>query len=117
MKLLIIFNKDIEISPEKVCIHTGHSSRHISVKLINNPLNWQFYNLWERNDYKTVLLKEKITDNLKTKISNFINYEIYDAGLDGVFEKGTVLGYAILVPKDDETFKRLRTLKFESKLK
>lgn len=112
MKLLIIFNKDIEISPEKICIHTGHSSRHIAVKLTNNPMNWEFYNLWKGNDYKTVLLKDKITDSLKTKINNYMNYEIYDAGLDGVFEKGTVLGYAVLVPKDDETFKRLRTLKF-----
>ena len=115
MKLLIIFNKDIEISPEKICIHTGHSSRHIGVKLTkltNNPMNWEFYNLWKGNDYKTVLLKDKITDSLKTKINNYMNYEIYDAGLDGVFEKGTVLGYAVLVPKDDETFKRLRTLKF-----
>lgn len=112
MKLLVIFDKNIEISPEKVCIHTGHSSRHIAVKLTNNPLNWQFYNLWQRNEYKTVLLKDKITDSLITKIDNFMNYQIYDSGLDGVFEKGTVLGYAVLVPKDDETFKRLRTLKF-----
>lgn len=75
-------------------------------------MNWEFYNLWKGNDYKTVLLKDKITDSLKTKINNYINYEIYDAGLDGVFEKGTVLGCAVLVPKDDETFKRLRALKF-----
>ena len=52
MKLLIIFDKDIEISPEKVCIHVGHSSRHIGIKLTNNPLNWEFYNLWRRNDFK-----------------------------------------------------------------
>ena len=68
----------------------------------------------KRNDFKTVLLKDKITD----KITNFIrethyySYEIYDAGLDGVFEAGTILGYAVLIPKNDETFKRLRTLKF-----
>lgn len=40
MKLLIIFDKSIEISPEKVCIHVGHSSRHIGIKLTNNSLNW-----------------------------------------------------------------------------
>lgn len=112
MKLLVIFNKDILISPEKICIHTGHSSRHIAVKLACNELNWDLYNSWSENDYKTVLLRDKITPSLEDKIDNFLNYQIYDAGLDGVFEKGTVLGYAILVPKDDETFKRLRTLKF-----
>ena len=112
MKLLIIFDKNIEISPEKVCVHTGHSSRHIWIKLTNNPLNWEFCNLWRRNDFKTVLLWDKITDSLKEKLNNYLNYEIYDAGLDGVFAPGTVLGYAVLVPKSDETFKRLRTLKF-----
>ena len=56
MKLLIIFDKNIEISPEKVCVHTGHSSRHMGIKLTNNPLNWEFCNLWRRNDFKTVLL-------------------------------------------------------------
>lgn len=29
MKLLIIFNKEIEISPEKICVHVGHSNRAI----------------------------------------------------------------------------------------
>ena len=64
------------------------------------------------NDFKTVLLRDKITDSLKSKIDDYFNYEIYDAGLDGVFEKGTVLGYVVLVPKSDEMFKKLRTLKF-----
>lgn len=112
MKLLIIFNKDIKISPEKICVHVGHSSRDITFRLIKNILNHQFYNLWERNDYKTVILRDKITPSLEDKINNFLNYQIYDAGLDGVFEKGTILGYAVLIPKDDETFKRPRTLKF-----
>lgn len=112
MKLLIIFDKNIEISPEKICVHVGHSSRHIGIKLTNNPLNWESYNLWSGNDFKTVLLRDKITDSLKQKIDNYLNYEIYDAGLDEVFEKGTILGYAVLVPESDETFKRLRTLKF-----
>ena len=111
MKLLIIFDKTIEISPEKICVHTGHSSRHIGIKL-TNPLNYQFYNLWKRNDFKTVLLKDKITDSLKNKLDNYLKYEIYDAGLDGVFAPGTILGYAVIVPKSDETFKRLRTLRF-----
>jgi hypothetical protein len=112
MKLLIIFDKNIHISPEKVCIHVGHSSRHIGIKLTNNPLNWEFYNLWSRNDFKTVLLRDKITDSLKSKINDHFVYVIYDAGLDGVFAPGTVLGFAVIVPKSDETFKRLRTLKF-----
>lgn len=112
MKLLIIFNKDIKISPEKICVHVGYSNRDITFRLIKNISNHQFYNLWKGNDYKTVLLRDKITDSLKDKIDSFTNYEIYDAGLDGVFEPGTVLGYAVLIPKNDETFKRLRTLKF-----
>lgn len=114
MKLLIIFNKDISISPEKICIHTGHSSRHISVKTILTSFSQNNYLLWEKNNFKSVLLKDKITDSLITKIKNFFfHYEIIDAGLDGVFKPGTVLGYAVLVPKDDETFKRLRILTFK----
>lgn len=113
MKLLIIFDKNIHISPEKVCIHVGHSSRHIGIKLTNNPLNWEFYNLWSTNDFKTVLLRDKITEKIISRIKDFDHYyEIYDAGLDGVFAPGTILGYAVLAPKEDETFKRIRTLKF-----
>lgn len=114
MKLLIIFSKDIEISPEKICVHTGHSARHIaSMLLTNNPLGSVPYNKWQDNDFKTVLLR----DNLKQKgfddlYSFYYRYNIVDAGLDGVYPRGTVLGYAVLVPKDDESFKRLRTLKF-----
>lgn len=48
MKLLIIFDKSIEISPEKVCIHVGHSSREITAKLIVNPINYRFYGMWQR---------------------------------------------------------------------
>ena len=112
MKLLIIFDKNIEISPEKICVHVGHSTREITYKLINNPFNHRFYSMWQRRSFKTVLLRDKITDSLKDKINNYFNYEIYDAGLDGVFKPGTVLGYAILLEDTDETFKRLRTLKF-----
>ena len=112
MKLLIIFNKDIEISLEKICVHVGHSTREITFRLINNATNHRFYGEWKRNSFKTVLLKDKITDSLKDKINNYFLYEIYDAGLDGVFAPGTVLGYAVLVKESDETFKRLRTLKF-----
>lgn len=109
MKLLVIFNKEIDISPEKICVHVGHSTREISVK----SLGTCEYVEWNRNSFKTVLLRDKITENIITKIKEFeYFYEIYDAGLDGVFEPGTVLGYAVLVPKDDTTFKRLRTLKF-----
>ena len=112
MKLLIIFDKNIEISPEKICVHVGHSAREITYSLINNPINHRFYGMWKRRCFKTVLLREKITDSLKDKINNYFNYELYDAGLDSVFAPGTVLGYAVLVPEEDETFKRLRTLKF-----
>ena len=112
MKLLIIFDKSIEISPEKVCVHVGHSTRDITKRLIMDPLNHRFSGSWQSNDFKTVLLRDKITDSLKNKINEYFTYEIYDAGLDGVFAPGTVLGYAVMLPKDDETFKRLRTLKF-----
>lgn len=112
MKLLIVFDKTIEISPEKICVHVGHSTREITAKLIINPMNYRFYGMWQRKNFKTVLLRDKITDSLKDKLNNYLKYEIYDAGLDGVFVPGTVLGYAVLVPESDETFKRLRTLKF-----
>ena len=108
MKLLIIFDKNIEISLEKVCVHVGHSTREITAK----SLKCLEYAEWKNNHFKTVLLRDKITDSLKSKIENYFNYKIYDAGLDGVFKPGTVLGYAVLIPKEDETFKRLRTLKF-----
>ncbi len=115
MKLLIIFNKDIEISPEKICVHVRHSNRDrdrdITYELIDDYNNID-YKKWKENDFKTVLLRDKITDSLKDKIDRFTNYQIYDAGLDGAFEAGTVLGYAVMLLKDDETFKRLRTLKF-----
>ena len=112
MKLLIIFDKDIRISPEKVCVHVGHSTREIS-KMLDNYLNPYIYSKWGNNQYKTVLLRDKITENIIFKIQeNLYYYEIYDAGLDGVFAPGTVLGYAVLVKESDETFKRLRTLKF-----
>lgn len=109
MKLLVLFNKDIEISPEKICVHVGHSTREITINSIGSAEYFE----WGFNSFKTVLLRDKITENIITKIKESkYNYEIYDAGLDGVFEPGTVLGYAVLVPKDDTTFKRLRTLKF-----
>lgn len=108
MKLLIIFDKNIEISPEKICVHVGHSTREIAVQNVGTCE----YVEWDCNSFKTVLLRDKISETLKDKINNYFNYKIYDAGLDNVFEPGTVLGYAVLVAKDDETFKRLRTLKF-----
>lgn len=113
MKLLIIFNKDIEISPEKICVHVGHSNRDIMQSIMYYK-NHFIYDRWGNNDFKNVLLKDKITDKIINKIKEvgMYNYEIYDAGLDGVFESGTILGYAVLVPNSDETFKRLRTLKF-----
>lgn len=112
MKLLVIFNKDIKISPEKICVHVGHSNRAIMSSIMMSK-HYYVHNKWHDNEFKNVLLRDKITENVINKIKEFENfYEIYDAGLDGVFEPGTVLGYAVLVPKDDTTFKRLRTLKF-----
>ena len=111
MKLLVIFNKDMNISPEKVCVHTGHSSRNIA--LITNVTNKEVYDNWEYNDFKTVLLTDKIGKSLVDKVASFhYNYCIVDAGRDGVYTPGTVLGYAVLVPDEDETFKRSRVLKF-----
>lgn len=109
MKLLVIFNKDIEISPEKICVHVGHSTREIS---INSIVSAEYFE-WSNNWFKTVLLRDKITEKIINHIKDYdYYYEIYDAGLDGVFEPGTVLGYAVIVKESDETFKRLRTLKF-----
>lgn len=114
MKLLIIFDKDIEISPEKICVHVGHSNRNITTQLFNRTdINKCTWANWCYNNFKSVLLRDKITESIINKIKEFkLFYEIYDAGLDGVFERGTVLGYAVLVKESDETFKRLRTLKF-----
>lgn len=113
MKLLIIFDKDIQISPEKVCVHVGHSTREITLSS-HYDLKLNDYNKWRENSYKTVLLRDKITDTLIDKIkNNYLHYYcIWDAGLDGVFKPGQELGYAVLVPESDDTFKRLRTLKF-----
>ena len=109
MKLLIIFDKDIRISPEKVCVHIGHSTREIGIKTFGTCE----YVEWDCNSFKTVLLRDKITESIIFKVKDFeYYYEIYDAGLDEVFEAGTILGYAVLVPSNDVTFKRLRTLKF-----
>lgn len=118
MKLLIIFDKDIEISPEKACIHVGHSNRAIMKDLLIYANNCSLLEevKWKSNNYKNVLLKAKITDNLISKIENYdFIYTILDAGLDNVYQKGTVLGYAVLVEENDDTFKRLQTLKFKGK--
>lgn len=113
MKLLIIFDKNIEISPEKICVHVGHSTREITAKLIINPMNHRFYGMWQRKKFKTVLLSSKITNSLKDKLNNYLKYEIYDAGLDGTFAPNTVLGYAVLVEDDCNDFSRIQTLKFK----
>ena len=51
MKLLIIFDKNIEISPEKICVHTGHSSRHITYELMDD------YNNIDYKNGKKIILK------------------------------------------------------------
>lgn len=109
MKLLIIFNDNIAISPEKVCIHTGHANRALALGTYKTTLA-----RWARNSYKNVLLKASMTEKLIHRILLEENkyYEIRDAGLDGVFEPNTLLGYAVLVENDCDDFKRLRTLKF-----
>lgn len=110
MKLLVIFNKDISIPPEKVCIHTGHANRAIALHTYKDRLA-----KWSRNHYKNVLLHSKITDKLVNRIKLNSYYEIRDAGLDGVFEPDTLLGYAVLVEDDCDDFRRIQTLKFKEK--
>lgn len=115
MKLLIIFDKEIPLSPEKICIHVGHSNRAIMKDLLISVNNCSLLEevKWKSNSYKNVLLKAKITDNLITKIKKYdYIYTIIDAGLDNTYPKGTVLGYAVLVEEDCTDFKRLQTLKF-----
>ena len=108
MKLLIIFDKNIKISPEKVCIHVGHSCR-----FMGNPVANKFFKEWSINNYKTVLLQGKLTDKLVSRIQLEKFYEIRDAGLDGVFEPDTLLGYAVLVEDDCTDFNKIQTLKFK----
>lgn len=108
MKLLIIFNKDIQISSEKVCIHTGHACRFMA-----SPGGNEYLKEWSQNHYKIVLLRGKISDKLVHRIKLEKFYEIRDAGLDGVFEPDTLLGYAVLVEDDCDDFRRLQTLKFK----
>lgn len=115
MKLLIIFDKEIPLSPEKVCIHVGHSNRAIMKDLLISANNCSLLEevKWKRNNYKNVLLKAKITDNLISKIEKYdYLYTIIDAGLDNIYQKGTVLGYAVLVEDDCTDFNRIQTLKF-----
>lgn len=116
MKLLIIFDKEIHISPEKICIHVGHSNRAIMKDLLITANNCSLLEevKWKSNNYKNVLLKAKITDNLISKIEKYdFIYTIVDSGLDNVYQKGTVLGFAVLVEENDNTFKRLQILKFK----
>ena len=116
MKLLVIFDKEMLISAEKVCIHTGHSNRAIMEQIMQDS-NYTLpaeYHHWKDNHFKNVLLRDKINDNLIQKIKEFEYwYEIYDAGLNKVYTPDTKLGYAVLVPNEDTTFKRLRTLNLD----
>lgn len=116
MKLLVIFDKDMLISPEKACVHTGHSNRAIMEQIMSqcDYTAPKEYHLWKNNHFKNVLLRDTLTDKIRDKIEDlFYKYEIYDAGLNGVYAPNTKLGYAVLVPNDDTTFKRLRTLKLD----
>lgn len=114
MKLVIIFNKDIPISPEKVCVHTAHCTRDIVNKMNLTTIGQTVYTKWEYCDFKTVLLRGKMTQkNYDDLHSFYYKYTIVDAGRDGVYEAGTVLGHAVLVPNDDESFKRIRLLRFK----
>ena len=116
MKLLIIFDKNIKIYPEKICIHVGHSNRAIMKDLLVSANNCSLLEevKWKSNSYKNVLLKAKITDNLISKIKKYdYLYTIIDAGLDTTYQKGTVLGYAVLVEEDCTDFNRIQTLKFK----
>lgn len=110
MKLLIIFDKALDIPPEKVCIHTGHTCREMG-----SPHDYQRLKWWSQNHYKVVLLRAKLTEKLISRIQLDKFYEIRDAGLDGMFEPDTLLGYAVLVENDCDDFSRLQTLKFTDK--
>ena len=109
MKLLIIFDKTLNISPEKICVHTGHACRFMGSTASN-----QYLKEWAQKHYKIVLLHSKITEKLINRIQSDKFYEIRDAGLDGVFEPNTLLGYAVLVEDGCDDFKRLQTLNFKN---
>lgn len=110
MKLLVIFDKALDIPPEKICIHTGHACR-----FMGSPGGNQFLKEWTQNHYKVVLLRGKLTEKMVGRIQLEKFYEIRDAGLDGVFEPGTLLGYAVLVEDACDDFSRIQTLKFKEK--
>lgn len=110
MKLLIIFDKGIDIPPEKVCIHTGHACR-----FMGSQGGYYLLKEWSQNHYKVVLLRGTITEKLVNRIQLEKFYEIRDAGLDGMFEPDTLLGYAVLVEDDCDDFSRIQTLKFKEK--
>lgn len=110
MKLLVIFDKALDIPPEKICIHTGHACR-----FMGSPGGNQFLKQWAQNHYKVVLLRGKLTEKMVYRIQLEKFYEIRDAGLDGMFEPNTLLGYAVLVEDDCDDFSRVQTLKFVDK--
>lgn len=116
-KLLIIFDKNLDISIEKKIIHTGHCNRKIIELLYKdnkNISNIRQLKKWEENSYKNVLIEDKITNNIKEKIiKSNIYFEIIEAGLDGVFKPNSVLGYCVLIEEDNLDFKRLRLLKIK----
>lgn len=110
MKLLIIFDGDIKISPEKICVHVGHANRAVVKAYTDANLK-----KWEHNNFKTVIIKDKLPQNVRYNIEHRYPCLLKDAGLDGVFEPDTLLGYAVLVPDDCIEYKRLRLLKFTDK--
>lgn len=107
MKLMIIFDKAVRLTPEKALVHVGHVNRIVSLN--TNTIK---FNTWSMNDFKSVIIYDKIPDKLRELLDNSA-FEIRDAGLDGKYPKDTLLGYALLVPNSDETFKRLRLLKIK----
>ena len=80
---------------------------------MGNPMANKFFKEWSMNHYKIVLLQGKLTDKLVSRIQLEKFYEIRDAGLDGVFEPDTLLGYAVLVEDDCTDFNKIQTLKFK----
>lgn len=107
MKLLIIFDGSITISPEKICVHIGHANRAVVKAYTEANLK-----KWEDNNFKIVIIKDKLPQKVRYNIEHRYPCLLKDAGLDGVFEPDTLLGYAVLVEDDCDDFKRLRTLKF-----
>lgn len=107
---MVIFDKNIPVTPEKVIVHVGHANRAVSLNEHKNNIN-----MWARNNYKNVVVR----DSIKSSLRGFLEenaIKLVDAGMDGVYEPNTLLGYAVLVNESNTEYKRLRLLKIKDLL-